>query len=144
MSRYGRWPIPSQVFFGSLSTLCLGFAVVISSFPLFGTGMGLERQWELPDITAMRRQTAFSKTSDQRRHPMFWLVASPPYWTRDRKAHRRCGAGFPLRRLFFTVAVVQLASLIALWGIRIEKPRRTPTGGRPIGVFFACRCLLSG
>ena len=37
---------------------------------------------------------------------------------------------------FFTVAVVQLASVIALWGIRIEKPRRTPNGGRPIGVFL--------
>ena len=43
MSRYGRRPILiAGVLISSLSTLCLGIAVVIGSFPLFcGGGMGL-------------------------------------------------------------------------------------------------------
>ena len=42
------------------------------------------------------------------------------------------------------MAVVQLASVIALWGIRILKPRRTPTGGRPIGVFLRMPVFVVG
>ena len=37
---------------------------------------------------------------------------------------------------YFSVSAVQLISLLALAGVKIPKPTRTRTGGRPIGVFI--------
>ena len=46
---------------------------------------------------------------------------------------------------FFTVAVVQLVSLFALAGVKIEKPKpQLGAAGRPIGVFFRMPVYIVG
>ena len=45
---------------------------------------------------------------------------------------------------FFTVAVVQLVSIIALAGLKIEIPKRTASGGRSIGAFFRMPVFVVG
>ena len=45
---------------------------------------------------------------------------------------------------FFTVAVVQLGSLLVLAGLKIKRPERTASGGRPIGVFLRMPVYIVG
>ncbi len=45
---------------------------------------------------------------------------------------------------FFSIALMQLASLVILSGIDIPKPNRTTTGGRPIKVFFKMPIFVVG
>ncbi|MEC8269066.1 MAG: MFS transporter [Pseudomonadota bacterium] len=148
MSRYGRRPILiAGVLCSSLSTLCLGVAVVISNFPLFcAGGMGLGAAMGIAGY--YRYAAADGVLEDQRPKAISYVLAGglAAAILGPEIARRTVDVvpDFLYAGCFFTVAVVQLASLIALWGIRIEKPRRTPTGGRPIGVFLRMPVFVVG
>ena len=45
---------------------------------------------------------------------------------------------------FFTAATVQLLSLLVLAGLKIKRPERTASGGRPIGVFLCMPVYIIG
>ena len=148
MSRYGRWPILiAGVLISSLSTLCLGIAVVIASFPLFcAGGMGLGAAMGIAGY--YRYAAADGVPEDQRPKAISYVLAGglAAAILGPEIARRTVDMmpDFLYAGCFFTVAVVQLASVIALWVIRIEKPRRTPTGGRPIGVFLRMPVFVVG
>ena len=148
MSRYGRRPILiAGVLISSLSTLCLGIAVVIASFPLFcAGGMGLGAAMGIAGY--YRYAAADGVSEDQRPKAISYVLAGglAAAILGPEIARRTVDMmpDFLYAGCFFTVAVVQLASVIALWGIRIEKPRCTPTGGRPIGVFLRMPVFVVG
>ena len=148
MSRYGRRPILiAGVLISSLSTLCLGIAVVIASFPLFcAGGMGLGAAMGIAGY--YRYAAADGVSEDQRPKAISYVLAGglAAAILGPEIARRTVDMmpDFLYAGCFFTVAVVQLASVIALRGIRIEKPRRTPTVGRPIGVFLRMPVFVVG
>ena len=148
MSRYGRRPIlMAGVLISSLSTLCLGIAVVIASFPLFcAGGMGLGAAMGIAGY--YRYAAADGVAEDLRPKAISYVLAGglAAAILGPEIARRTVDIlpDFLYAGCFFTVAVVQMASLIVLWGIRIEKPRRTPTGGRPIGVFLRMPVFVVG
>ena len=148
MSRYGRRPILiAGVLISSLSTLCLGIAVVIGSFPLFcGGGMGLGAAMGIAGY--YRYAAADGVAEDLRPKAISYVLAGglAAAILGPEIARRTVDIlpDFLYAGCFFTVAIVQMASLIVLWGIRIEKPRRTPTGGRPIGAFLRMPVFVVG
>lgn len=148
MSRFGRRPVLiAGVLISSLSTLCLGVAVVIASFPLFcAGGMGLGAAM---GIAGYYRYAAADGVAEGLRPKAisYVLAGGLAAAILGPEIARRTVAILPeylYAGCFFTVAAVQLLSVIVLSGIRIEKPRRTTNGGRPIGVFLRMPSFVVG
>ena len=148
MSRFGRRPVLiAGVLISSLSTLCLGIAVVVASFPLFcAGGMGLGAAM---GIAGYYRYAAADGVAEGLRPKAisYVLAGGLAAAILGPEIARRTVDILPdflYAGCFFTVAVVQLLSVIVLSGVRIEKPRRTPSGGRPIGVFLRMPSFVVG
>ena len=148
MSRYGRRPVLiAGVLISSLSTLCLGVAVVVASFPLFcAGGMGLGVAMGIAGY--YRYAAADGLPESQRPKAISYVLAGglAAAILGPEIARRTVDIlpDFLYAGCFFTVAAVQLVSVIALSGIRIERPRRTPKGGRPIGAFLRMPVFVVG
>ena len=148
MSRFGRRPVLiAGVLISSLSTLCLGIAVVVASFPLFcAGGMGLGAAM---GIAGYYRYAAADGVAEGLRPKAisYVLAGGLAAAILGPEIARRTVDILPdflYAGCFFTVAGVQLLSVIVLSGVRIEKPRRTPSGGRPIGVFLRMPSFVVG
>ena len=148
MSRFGRRPVLiAGVLISSLSTLCLGIAVVVASFPLFcAGGMGLGAAM---GIAGYYRYAAADGVAEGLRPKAisYVLAGGLAAAILGPEIARRTVDILPdflYAGCFFTVAAVQLLSVIVLSGVRIEKPRRTPSGGRPIGVFLRMPSFVVG
>ena len=148
MSRFGRRPVLiAGVLISSLSTLCFGIAVVVASFPLFcAGGMGLGAAM---GIAGYYRYAAADGVAEGLRPKAisYVLAGGLAAAILGPEIARRTVDILPdflYAGCFFTVAVVQLLSVIVLSGVRIEKPRRTPSGGRPIGVFLRMPSFVVG
>ena len=141
-ARYWRWNFSHR---GKRQTLSLGVYPEVSlkearekrtdASKLLERGTNPSAHKKLARALALNGGTSFGEVAQE--------------WLAKMEAEGRSKATMEIHSFlyagcFFTVAVVQLASLIALWGIRIEKPRRTPTGGRPIGVFLRMPVFVVG
>ena len=148
MARFGRRPVMiAGVLISSMSTTCLGVAVLIGDFLLFcGGGMGLGMAMGIASY--YRYAAADGVPTAQRPKAIAYVLAGG-------LAAAFLGPEIARRTVdlvpealyagcFFTVALVQLVSVIALAGIRIEIPKRSPGGGRPIGVFLRMPVFVVG
>ena len=148
MARFGRRPVMiAGVLISSMSTTCLGVAVLIGDFLLFcGGSMGLGMAMGIASY--YRYAAADGVPTVQRPKAIAYVLAGG-------LAAALLGPEIARRTVdlvpealyagcFFTVALVQLLSVIALAGIRIEIPKRSPGGGRPIGVFLRMPVFVVG
>ena len=148
MGRFGRRPVLlAGVAISSASTLSLGIAVVTQQFLLFCAGsMGLGIAMGIAGY--YRYAAADGLPGPLRPKAISYVLAGG-------LAAAVMGPGIARRTVdivpgimyagcFFTVAVVQLLSLPILAGIRIEKPSKTLTGGRPIGAFLRMPVFVVG
>lgn len=148
MARFGRRPVMiAGVLISSMSTTCLGLAVLIGDFLLFcGGSMGLGMAMGIASY--YRYAAADGVPTAQRPKAIAYVLAGG-------LAAAFIGPEIARRTVdlvpetlyagcFFTVALVQLVSVIALAGIRIEIPKRSPGGGRPIGVFLRMPVFVVG
>ena len=148
MARFGRRPVMiAGVLISSMSTTCLGVAVLIGDFLLFcGGSMGLGMAMGIASY--YRYAAADGVPTAQRPKAIAYVLAGG-------LAAAFLGPEIARRTVylvpealyagcFFTVALVQLVSVIALAGIRIEIPKRSPGGGRPIGVFLRMPVFVVG
>lgn len=148
MARFGRRPVMiAGVLISSMSTTCLGVAVLIGDFSLFcGGSMGLGMAMGIASY--YRYAAADGVPTAQRPKAIAYVLAGG-------LAAAFLGPEIARRTVdlvpealyagcFFTVALVQLVSVIALAGVRIEIPKRSPEGGRPIGVFLRMPVFVVG
>ncbi len=148
MARYGRRPVLIiGVLISSVSTACLGIAVVSGNFLMFcGASMGLGMAM---GIASYYRYAAADGV------PADWRPKAIAYVLAGGLAAAFLGPEIARRTVdlvpdilyagcFFTVAVVQLVSIIALAGLKIEIPKRTASGGRPIGAFLRMPIFVVG
>ncbi len=148
MARFGRRPILIiGVLISSASTTCLGIAVITGHFALFcGGGMGLGMAMGIAGY--YRYAAADGVPAPQRPKAIAYVLAGglAAAFIGPEIARRTVNLvpEFLYAGCFFTVAVVQLASLVALAGLRIERPERTATGGRPIGAFLRMPVFVVG
>ena len=148
MSRFGRRPVLiAGVLISSLSTLCLGVAVVIASFPLFcaggmglGAAMGIAGYYRYAAADGLAKGLRPKAISYVLAGGLAAAVLGPEIARRTVDILPE----FLYAGCFFTVAAVQLLSVIVLSGVRIEKPHRTAGGGRPIGVFLRMPSFVVG
>ena len=148
MARYGRRPVLIVgVLISSLSTTCLGIAVVTENFMLFcGGSMGLGMAM---GIASYYRYAAADgvPTALRPKAIAYVLAGGLAAGLLGPEIARRTVdlvPDFLYAGCFFTVAIVQLASIAALAGLKIEIPKKTTTGGRPIGVFLRMPVFVVG
>ena len=148
MTRFGRRPVLiAGVLISSLSTACLGIAVVTGHFIMFcGGSMGLGVAMGIASY--YRYAAADGAPADLRAKAIAYVLAGG-------LAAGLIGPEIARRTVdlvpeilyagcFFTVAIVQLLSIIALAGLKIEPPKRTASGGRPLGAFFRMPVFVAG
>ena len=148
MARFGRRPVLIVgVLISSLSTACLGIAVVTANFMMFcGGSMGLGMAM---GIASYYRYAAADGVPTNRRPKAiaYVLAGGLAAGLLGPEIARRTVDLVPdilYAGCFFTVAIVQLASIVALAGLKIELPRKTASGGRPIGAFFRMPVFVVG
>ena len=148
MARLGRRPVLiAGVLISSLSTTCLGIAVVTSNFLMFcGGSMGLGMAM---GIASYYRYAAADGVPTSRRPKAiaYVLAGGLAAGLLGPEIARRTVDLVPeflYAGCFFTVAVVQLTSIAALAGLRIELPPKTASGGRPIGAFLRMPVFVVG
>ena len=148
MARFGRRPILIiGVLISSASTACLGIAVVTGQFWLFCAGsMGLGMAMGIAGY--YRYAAADGVPSPQRPKAIAYVLAGglAAAFIGPEIARRTVDLvpEFLYAGCFFTVAVVQLVSLAALAGLRIERPKRSASAGRPIGAFLRMPVFVVG
>ena len=148
MVRYGRKPIfLAGVIVAVCATFAQGVAILVSSFILFCVGsmfLGIA----LGCAGFYRYAAADSAEESQKPRAISYVLAGGlmaaflgPEIARNTVS---IVPGHLYAGCFFTVALVQLASLVFLSGLDIEKPKRTNLGGRPIGIFFKMPIFVVG
>ena len=148
MARFGRRPILiAGVLISSLSTTCLGVAVVTGHFLMFcGGSMGLGMAM---GIAGYYRYAAADgvPTALRPKAIAYVLAGGLAAAVMGPEIARRTVDLLPgslYAGCFFTVAIVQLLSIISLAGVRIEIPKRSAGGGRPIGAFLRMPVFVVG
>ena len=134
MARFGRRPILIVgVLISSLSTTCLGIAVVTGHFLMFcGGSMGLGMAMGIASY--YRYAAADGVATALRPKAIAYVLAGglAAAFLGPEIARRTVDLvpDILYAGCFFTVAVVQLFSIIALAGLKIEVPKRSASGGR--------------
>ena len=149
MARVGRRPVfIAGVVISSLSSLSLGLAIIFQNFQMFcAAAMGLGMAM---GIAAYYRYAAADglEERDRPKAISYVLVGGLAAALIGPEIARNTVDLLPgslYAGCFFTVAVVQLVSLVALAGVKIEKPpRATRDDGRPIGAFFRMPVYVVG
>ena len=149
MARIGRRPVfMAGVVISSLSSLLLGIAIILQNFQMFcvaSMGLGVAM-----GISAYYRYAAADGLPENDRPKAISYVlagglAAALIGPEIARNTVDLLPGVMYAGCFFTVAVVQLISLLALAGVKIEKPQRMAAGpGRPISVFFRMPVYVVG
>ena len=148
MVRFGRKPIfLAGVIISASATLTQGVAILMSSFVLFCVGsmfLGIA----LGCAGFYRYAAADSAEELQKPRAISYVLAGGLLAAFIGPEIARNTVGIVPDHLFagcfFTVAFVQLISLVFLSGLDIKKPKRTNLGGRPVGVFFKMPIFVVG
>ena len=149
MARIGRRPVfMAGVVISSLSSLLLGIAIILQNFQMFcvaSMGLGVAM-----GISAYYRYAAADGLPENDRPKAISYVlagglAAALIGPEIARNTVDLLPGVMYAGCYFTVAVVQLISLLALAGVKIEKPQRMAAGpGRPISVFFRMPVYVVG
>ncbi|MEX0503967.1 MFS transporter [Alphaproteobacteria bacterium LSUCC0719] len=148
MARFGRRPVMiAGVLISCMSTTCLGVAVVTGNFLLFCAGsMGLGVAMGIASY--YRYAAADGVATNLRPKAIAYVLAGGlAAAVLGPEIARRTVDLVPdilYAGCFFTVAIVQLTSIIALSGLRIEVPKRSASGGRPLGAFLRMPVFVVG
>ncbi|MDC1383932.1 MFS transporter [Candidatus Puniceispirillum sp.] len=148
MVRFGRKPIfLAGVLVSSGATFTQGVAILMSSFVLFCVGsmfLGIA----LGCAGFYRYAAADSAEELQKPRAISYVLAGGllAAFIGPEIARNTVGivSGHLFAGCFFTVALVQLISLVFLSGLNIKKPKRTHFGGRPISAFFKMPIFVVG
>ena len=148
MVRFGRKPIfLAGVLISSGATFTQGVAILMSSFVLFCVGsmfLGIA----LGCAGFYRYAAADSAEELQKPRAISYVLAGGllAAFIGPEIARNTVGIvpGHLFAGCFFTVALVQLISLVFLSGLNIKKPKRTNLGGRPISAFFKMPIFVVG
>ena len=149
MARIGRRPVfIAGVLISCISSLLLGMAIIVQSFPLFcGASMGLGVSM---GISAYYRYAAADGLAEKDRAKAISYVlagglAAAVMGPEIARNTVDLVPGIMYAGCFFVVAIVQLVSLFALAGVKIEKPKpQQGAAGRPIGAFFRMPVYIVG
>ena len=149
MAHVGRRPVfVAGVVISSLASLSLGLAIIFQNFQMFcAASMGLGMAM---GISAYYRYAAADglEERDRPKAISYVLVGGLAAALIGPEIARNTVDLLPgslYAGCFLTVAVVQLVSLMALAGLRIEKPPRAKRDeGRPIGAFFQMPVYVVG
>lgn len=149
MARIGRRPVfMAGVVISSLSSLLLGIAIILQNFQMFcAASMGLGVAM---GISAYYRYAAADGLPENDRPKAISYVlagglAAALIGPEIARNTVDLLPGVMYAGCFFTVAVVQLISLLALAGVKIEKPQRMAAeSGRPISVFLRMPVYVVG
>ena len=148
MSRYGRRPLfVLGVCVSALSTLSQGVAIVLNDYIYFSiASMGLG--FALACAGFYRYAAADSALPEDKPRAISWVmtgglvaaflgpeIASSTVDIVPDALYAGC---------FFTASVVQLFSLIFIFGVKIPKPEDRSVSGRPISVFLKMPVFLIG
>ena len=148
MARFGRRPILiCGVLISSCGTATLGLAIMLENFLLFCAG-GMALGVALGIAGYYRYAAADELPADLRPKAISYVLAGGLFAAFiGPEIARRTVDIVPdaiYAGCFFTVAVVQLASLFVLAGLKIKRPERTASGGRPIGAFLRLPVYVVG
>ena len=148
MARFGRRPVMvGGVLISSGATTMLGLAVLLENFLMFCLG-GMALGVALGIAGYYRYAAADEVPSDLRPKAISYVLAGGLFAAIIGPEIARRTVGIIPDAIyagcFFTVAVVQLGSLLVLAGLKIKRPERTASGGRPIGVFLRMPVYIVG
>ena len=148
MVRYGRRPIfMAGVLMAMMATFTQGLAILFMNFELFcGASMCLGIAQGCAGF--YRYAAADSAEESQKPRAISYVLAGGLLAAFLGPEIARNAVGLVPEHLyagcFFSIALVQIVSLIILSGIDIPKPHRTAAGGRPIKVFFKMPTFVVG
>ena len=148
MVRFGRRPVfIAGVSIAALSALTQGLSILIENFILFCVAsmtLGISHG------CASFYRYAAADSADEKEKPraISYVLAGGLVAALIGPEIARNTVTLVPEHLFagcyFSVALVQLISLGFLAGIKIPKPERSQSGGRPIGVFFGMPAFIAG
>ena len=148
MVHFGRRPVfMVGVIVASLAALTQGFAILVSNFTLFCVAsmfLGIAH-----GCAGFYRYAAADSAADQLKpRAISYVLAGGLLAALIGPEIARNTVDIIPSSLYagcyFTVAIVQLISLGFLAGVRIPKPVRSASGGRPIGAFFKMPVFIVG
>ena len=148
MARFGRRPVMvGGVLISSGATTMLGLAVLLENFLMFclggaalGVALGIAGYYRYAAADELRSDLRPKAISYVLAGGLFAAIIGP-------EIARRTVGIIPnaiYAGCFFTVAMVQLGSLLVLAGLKIKRPERTASGGRPIGMFLRMPVYMVG
>ena len=148
MARFGRRPVLiGGVLISSSATFTLGMAVLQKNFLLFCLG-GMMLGVALGIASYYRYAAADELPNPLRPKAISYVLAGGLFAALiGPEISRRTVELVPeaiYAGCFFTAATVQLLSLFVLAGLKIKRPERTASGGRPIGVFLRMPVYIIG
>ena len=148
MARFGRRPVLiGGVLISSSATFTLGMAVLQKNFLLFCLG-GMMLGVALGIASYYRYAAADELPNPLRPKAISYVLAGGLFAALiGPEISRRTVQLMPeaiYAGCFFTAATVQLLSLFVLAGLKIKRPERTASGGRPIGVFLRMPVYIIG
>ena len=148
MVKFGRRPIfMAGVLIGAGATFIQGTAILVTDFTLFcvaSTCLGIAQ-----GCAGFYRYAAADSAEDsQKPRAISYVLAGGLFAAFLGPEIARNAVGLVPGHLyagcFFSIALVQLFSLVILSGIDIPKPNLTEAGGRPINVFFKMPVFVVG
>lgn len=148
MARFGRRPVLiGGVLISSSATATLGIAVLLDDFLLFcvggsalGVALGIAGYYRYAAADELPTELRPKAISYVLAGGLFAALVGPEIARRTVEII----SGALYAGCFFTVALVQLASLVVLAGLKIKRPERTAAGGRDIGVFLRMPVYVVG
>ena len=148
MVRFGRRPVfITGVSIAALSALIQGLSILIENFTLFciaSMTLGISHG------CASFYRYAAADSADEKEKPRaisYVLAGGLLAALMGPEIARNTVAAVPehlYAGCYFSVALVQLISLGFLAGVKIPKPERSQSGGRPIGVFLGMPAFIAG
>ena len=148
MARFGRRPVlMAGVLISSGASTTLGIAALLDNFLLFclggmalGVALGIAGYYRYAAADELATELRPKAISYVLAGGLFAAIIGPEIARRTVEII----PGAIYAGCFFTVAIVQLASLFVLAGLKIKRPQRSASGGRPIGIFLRMPVYVVG